>query len=583
MMNKKICLLLAVLLLFTGCSKQTDNDNNSNDIDYADTSEMDFEFSNRDLNSEYNSTPIEINDSKVVITKEGTYLLSGNYISVNINVSDNEKVQLVLKNATIENENGCAILIENGDKVFITLEGENKISDGNDYELVVDDSNVDGAIFSKSDLTINGSGSLIINGNLKHGVVSKDDLVIVDSTITVKSNGSGINGKDCVKIKNSTLNIESSSDGIQSDNEEENRGYIYIESGKFDINSGNDGIQAESILKILDGTFNIKTGIGSSGYLNSSEESYKGLKASSDILISNGSFNLDTQDDCIHSNNTLSIENGDFSLNSGDDGIHADSDLIIKDGNIIISKSYEGIEASVIKIQGGNIEVNASDDGLNAAGGNDTGSENVTTMNITKTSTTSNRPGGPDMGGRPNGGGDMPQGGNRPGMGGFENDYGEIYISGGYLYVNASGDGIDSNGILEISGGVTLVSGPTNNGNGALDYQMDASISNGTLIALGSSGMAQSIGSDSQGVLGFTMGNLSANTSLVIADENGNLVISMIGEKSYNCAIVSSPNIKSGKTYTVIVDANIKECDKHGYSTNSTYTNGTELGTLEAN
>ena len=585
-MKKFLSVGLVLCLLLCGCSKNDENENLDNstdeDISYANTSEMDFTFTNRDENSAYDSKPLEVNDSVVEITKEGTYLLSGTYTSVNVNVSDSEKVQIVLDNATIKNSAGPAICIEAGDKVFITLaEGsKNVVSDGSSYELVVDDSTVDGAIFSKSDLTINGSGSLEVNGNLKHGIVSKDDLVVVDSTLNITSNGVGLDGKDCVKVKNATLNINATSDGIRSDNsEDENRGYVYIESGTLNIEAGNDGIQAETVLKIVDGTFNIQTGIGSSGYLSTSDESYKGLKAVSDILISNGSFTIDSQDDCIHSNNTLSISKGTFELSSGDDGIHADTDLLIAGGNINITKSYEGIEASVIKITGGVIEVVASDDGLNAAGGTQESTTTAsTTSTIMKTSTTSNKYGGPG-GQQP--GGNM-GGGDRPGMGNFTNSYGEIYITGGYIYLNASGDGVDSNGIVEITGGITLVSGPTNNGNAAFDYENSASVNGGTLIALGSSGMAQSVGSDDQGVLGFTMGTQGAGTSLVIVDEDGNLVISITGEKQYQCAVISSPDIKSGDTYTVIVGATVKDADEHGYSTDSSYSGGTELGSLSA-
>ena len=574
-MKKWFTILLTILLVLSGCKKEENNEIDSDDVSYADTSGMEFSFTDRDLDSSIGSNAITLNESNVEITKEGTYVLSGNYTSVNIAVGDKEKVQLVLKNATIENENGPAILIESGDKVFITLyeNTTNTISDGKSYDVTVDDSQVDGAIFSKSDLTINGNGNLTVNGNYKHGIVSKDDLVVVDASLTVDSNDVGLDGKDCVKIKDAVLDIESVSDGIRSNNsEDEDRGYVYIESGEFDIQAGNDGIQAETVLKIVDGTFNITSGIGSEGYLTSSEESYKGLKATSDILIEDGTFNLDTQDDCIHSNNTLSISNGTFTLSSGDDGIHADNELLIKDGTISISKSYEGIEASIIRISGGNIDLVASDDGLNAAGGTLT----TTDANIVNTSY------GPGGNGQQGPGGNGSGGQERPGMGNFTNSYGEIYISGGYIYANASGDGIDSNGIVGISGGILLVSGPTNNGNGAFDYENSATITNGTIIALGSSGMAQSIQSDNQGVLGFTMGTQSAGTSLTITDEEGNLIVSIVGEKQYECAVISTPNLTKNQTYQVIVNANVNDADEHGYTENSSYSNGTVLGSLDA-
>ena len=222
--------------------------------------------------------------------------------------------------------------------------------------------------------------------------------------------------------------------------------------------------------------------------------------------------------DCIHSNNTVSITGGTFTLSSGDDGIHADTDLSISGGNISITKSYEGIESSRILISGGTISIVASDDGLNAAGGNDSSS----------------------MGGR-------------FGQGGFSSSTGEIIISGGYTVIDASGDGIDANGSLEITGGVTLVSGPTNDGNGALDYDGTATVTDGVLVALGSSGMAQSISSSgTQGVLACTFSTQSGGKSFLVSDSDGNAIVSFTPSKSYECAIVTAPKLESNSRLSVL-------------------------------
>lgn len=524
------------------------------DISSADLGEMDFEFTERDKEGTYDSADVVSgNDNGDVyqITAAGTYILSGDYTDkiITVEAGENDKIQIVLDNANIINSKGPAVYIKSADKVFITLkEGtSNTISDGSDYELIENESTIDGAIFSRADLTINGSGSLTVNGNLKHGIVSKDDLVITGGSITVSSENVGLNGKDCVKISSATVNITAGSDGIRSDNAEDAaKGYVYIESGTITIDAANDGIQAETAIRIDDCAMTVTAGSGSGSSLSSSSESYKGIKASSDIIINGGSFIVDSQDDCIHSNNTICIINGKFDLTSGDDGIHADTDLSISGGDILIRKSYEGIEASRIFITGGKIDLTASDDGLNAAGGADGSST-----------------------------------GGRPGMGGFSNGVGEIVISGGYTFIDASGDGIDSNSTIAVSGGVVLVSGPTNSGNASFDYDGSAAVTGGVLVALGSSGMAQSFSqAENQGAM---LVNFSGSTNQIFAlcDTNGNVIASFKPEKNYQSVVVTAPEIQQGNTYKIVIGAEVEGVDENGFARNTSYSGGTELGEIQ--
>lgn len=524
----------------------------SAELDITDTSEMDFTFTDRELAGTYTQTVDISTRAGQTITKAGTYILSGNITDtmITVAVGENDKVQLVLNGATIENSKGPAIYVKSGDKVFITLkEGTvNTVSDGSYYEITDGDTALDAAIFSRADLAINGSGTLNVTGNYKHGITSKDDLVITAQELNINAKNVGLDGKDCVKICAGTVTINAGSDGIRSDNgEDANRGYVYIQKGTLNVTAGNDGIQAETVLKIDTADMTVTAGGGSKQSLGSSSESFKGLKAGSDILIAGGSYTIDSKDDCIHSNNTVSITDGTFVLSSGDDGIHGDTDLGIAGGNIKVTKSYEGLEATNIKISGGAISVVASDDGINAAGGMD----------------------GSSISGR-------------PGMGGFSNSTGTVVISGGYLVVDASGDGLDSNGTLEITGGITLVSGPTNSGNGTLDYDHSANITGGTLMAIGSSGMAQSIGSSGErGVLACTLTTQSGGTSFIVLDSEGNVVLSFTPAKSYNCAVVTSPDMIAGNTYSVVVGGTAEGADENGFAANTTYTGGTLLGSLE--
>lgn len=553
--------LLLIACLLTACSTgggQNPGETGSGDTvntvqpDTADTSGMDFTFTDRDKTGDYDATNVRSVSGDYRITAAGTYVLSGTIKDTIVTVAagDNDKVQIVLDNAVITNANGPAIYIQSADKVFITCkEGTtNTVSDGASYTLTDGSTTIDAAIFSRADLTINGTGTLNVTGNDKHAIVSKDDLIVTAVTMQISAQKVGLNGKDCVKISDANLEITAGSDGIRSDNAEDaDRGYVYIEDGTLTIMAGNDGIQAETALKADGASITIRAGGGSESALTSSSESYKGLKAGSDILISGGSYIIDTRDDCIHSNNTISITDGTFVLSSGDDGIHADADLSVSGGTIDITKSYEGLEGTRVLISGGKISLVSSDDGLNAAGGGDSSG----------------------MGGR-------------PGQGIFTGSTGEIIISGGYVMVNASGDGIDSNGSLSITGGVVLVSGPTNTGDGALDYDLSGTISGGVLLALGSMGMAQGITSDTQGVVSTSFAKQAGGTSFAICDEEGKVIASFTPAKAYEWVAVSSPGLVNGTTYSIVAGADVTGADENGYVENAGYTGGTLLCSVEA-
>ena len=262
--------------------------------------------------------------------------------------------------------------------------------------------------------------------------------------------------------------------------------------------------------------------------------SMKGLKAASGMLISGGSITINSADDAIHSDVSVIINGGTFTLASGDDAIHAEDTLTVTAGKIDISESYEGLEALHIDVQGGDIKLVASDDGLNAAGGTD------------QSGTTGGRDGmfgGGGKGGRPGGG-----------FGGMSgNSNGSIKVSGGTLYINASGDGIDANGTVEITGGHTTVVGPTRGDTATLDYDVSATISGGTFIGTGASGMAQTFSNSKQGVVAVSVGNQAAGTQIILKDKNGNTVLEHAPELNFAVVILSSPDMVKGETYTITV------------------------------
>ncbi len=435
--------------------------------------------------------------SSQTITSGGVYNISGDISgSITINAAGKD-VKLVLNNANITTTDGPAIYVIEADNVYIELNGKNTINSTTTDEL-------NGAIYSMSDLCIVGSGSLDITSNLD-GIVSKDDLEIDEGTITITSGDDGIVGKDSVYILNGNITIKSTGDGIKTTNTEE-RGVITILDGNIDITSDKDGIQSEETITIQGGNIKIYTGEGLDGK-KSIDYSMKGIKSESDITITGGTIEVIATDDAIHSNSNIIIQGGTISVQSTDDGIHADGDVTISDGSVDVVKSSEGIEGFNITIAGGDIKVKAIDDGLNASDGVDPNGQGNQSY-ISKSTLT---------------------------------------ISGGTLYVNSSGDGLDSNGNIFISGGTTYVDGPTTNDNSAIDYGDGSSykfeITGGTLVAVGAKGMSVKPTS------GTTVTTVLINTENAYKGKITFGNVTYEPSKAYNSVLICSNELSVGNTY----------------------------------
>ncbi|MBP3701820.1 MAG: carbohydrate-binding domain-containing protein [Lachnospiraceae bacterium] len=258
-----------------------------------------------------------------------------------------------------------------------------------------------------------------------------------------------------------------------------------------------------------------------------SSTSIKGLKAAGDLIINGGSFVMDCADDAVHSNASVSVNGGTLEIATGDDGFHADDTLTVTDGIINITESYEGFEGLHILVSGGDSKMVTTNDGLNAAGGTDASG----------------------FGGNR---GDMFGRGGMGGMGSGSSD-GTIVITGGTVYVKASGDGIDANGTLEIRGGDVIVCGPTTGDTATLDYDLTGVITGGTFIGTGGSMMAQTFSDSQQGVFAVSVGNMSAGTEIVLTDAAGNVLISYTPELDFAVVILSSPDLVKGESYTITV------------------------------
>lgn len=277
--------------------------------------------------------------------------------------------------------------------------------------------------------------------------------------------------------------------------------------------------------------------------------STKGIKAGLALTIEGGTFQIDALDDALHSNGSLTIEGGAFTLASGDDAIHADEMILINSGTIDILQCYEGIESAVIIINAGQIHIVASDDAINAASAN--------------------------------AGGGMPMGG-RPGQGGAGGDSGNrLEIHGGYIVVDAVGDGVDANGSILMTGGTLLVNGPTVNMQGALDYDRGFTMTGGFLVAVGSAGMAQApdASSTQHAVMINLPSVLAAGTPVHIQGDDGG-VLTFVPSKQYQSVVLSSPELERGVTYMVYTGGNATGTVTDGVYTDGTYTPGTQAASF---
>lgn len=483
------------------------------------------------------SDSVQISGSTVVISEEHTYIITGSLTDgqIIVDATNADKIQLVLSGVNINCNTSAALYIKQADKVFITLatDTENTLSTIGEF-VAIDENAIDGVIFSKDDLTLNGMGTLAIHSAYGHGIVAKDDLVITSGNYEITAASQALSGKESIRIADGSFSLTAGKDGLHAENADDaSLGFLYIAGGSFLINSAGDGMQASAALQIDGGNFQIAAG---GGYENGEEkqsennpfwgnstsaeensgDSAKGIKASGNMMINGGSFEINSADDALHSNANLSISAGTFTISTGDDGMHADENTAISGGTITIAASYEGIEGQSIDISGGEISINSSDDGLNAAGGADASGFG---------------------------------GGGQDRFAADGNSY--IHISGGSINLNADGDGVDSNGKITVSGGETYVTGPTSNANATLDFDGTAEITGGTFVAVGAAGMAQNFGDSS--TQGAILVNISgeAGTALTLADSAGNVWVSYTPDKSYTCAVISSPEILQGETYTI--------------------------------
>lgn len=401
-------------------------------------------------------TGYEIDGTDVSITAAGTYVFSGDCDNGSITVKKGVTgVTIVLNGLTLTNDDSAAITLnKTAEASLIAAAGTtNTVADTEGSS----DENAAVKVKSGAALAIGGTGTLTVDGNAKNGIKGAADAVITvaEGKLNINAVDDGLSCDDELNITGGTLNITAGGDAVKAspdtgDNENPDTtslGNVTISGGTLTLNAAEDGIQADGDLTISGGTFHVKTNGGHTTALTDDSASCKGFKAGKTLTVTGGTLTVDSADDALHANTDVTISGGTLTLATGDDGVHADNDLVIgtkgasstSTPRINITASYEGLEGTTVTVYSGDIDVTASDDGVNAA-------------NSTL---------------------------------GEHSDKYAINIAGGDLYIDAGSDGLDSNNDINITGGKVEVYGADAVMDAAIDYDGTFTLSGGTLFGAG--------------------------------------------------------------------------------------------------
>ncbi len=522
MKHKSVFLILTALMLLLGSLPMAAA---------ADEIDVTTLYKAKDVEETWDAADVQTLDlgsaedgGEIRITQKGDYVLSGTLNGrIVIEVPENDKVRLILNGVTITSPEGPAIYEKQADKLIITLAPgtTNTLTDG--PVLIDADDTIGAALYAEDDLSINGSGTLIVNGTQKHGVQSKADLVIANGTLAVQAVLDGIRGRNSVLVLNGDLSVTAGGDGLTSTRTDaDGKGWIVLAGGRLTVRTG-DGAGAVRTQAAGKGNWGGRGGRGWDDWgtvtaAGDDGASQKAVKAATDLTVLGGTYTFDCADDGLHGAN-VTVSGGTFSIQSGDDAMHADKDLTVNAGEIDILQAYEGLEGENVTVSGGRISIMASDDGVNASGGSD----------------------GSGFGGFGRGGGMTASG-----------TAGTLTISGGILSVTAGGDGLDSNGSILITGGVTGVWAATTTGEGAIDMNGTGTMTGGTLIVASTGGvMRDTAGLSGQSVMAFfASGN--AGETITLMDQNGTVLGTFTPGAAFDTLMISSDRLTEGSPVTVL-------------------------------
>lgn len=417
----------------------------------------------------------------------------------------------------------------------LSQSGENALSlefDSEDLDSSYNESECTKINLSGSGATVSGSGVTVENGNI---TITSAGSYIISGTLTDGSIKVNCSEKGTVRLILNGASISSSSTAPVVV-EEAKKVLVTLADGTTNTitdktrQSVDDEDFSSAVYSKADLVFN------GSGTLNVNAGYRNGIKSTDDLKVVSGTFNITSNEDGIIGKDFLGIKDGKFTIKSGSDGMKSTYDTDTSKGNIVITggefditASNDGIHCNEdILISGGNLTISSGDDGINAADGSSSS--------------------GMGMGGF--------GGGQNGGFGGGQASSSDssvlLTINGGNIFVNAGGDGLDSNGNIVMNGGNVTVLGPTSDGDTALDFDGAFTINGGVLMAFGSSGMLETPTSAQNGCcIVTTLGTVSANSAFSLMDSSGNVIMSYTPTKNYASAIVYSSDIKNGSTYTV--------------------------------
>lgn len=513
------------------------------------------------------SSKVEISENIITINSLGTYVVTGS-------LSDGQLLIKATKTSSIEDVivvlNGASIACDSGAPIFSSGSAKPKLFKADGSVNYVHDARSsstssaytgddNAAIFSDKKLKVFGSGKLSVEADFNNGVGSDDGVELKNGELSIVSYNHCIKSHEKIELggvvgedEGGSFSLKSLTGScLRSDSEtnidEDTSTYFLtsITQGTYVMVSEFDAIEIDGLLNISGGHIDITTGgldktahgSSSSYTLTTDMDSRKGIKCDHDISISGTAtdISLDCFDDGVHSNGSISISGGTFSVavataskkststggpgggssTKGSDAIHADGNVVVSGGTINVVKSYEAIEGTTITFSGGTTYCIASDDGVNAANGDEESGSQY-----------------------------------------------QINIAGGYLYIDSGGDGLDSNGSIAMSGGVVVVAGPSSNGDAPVDTgdQYKMSISGGLLVAYGSSGMATGPTTGSQySILAKHSSVVSSSSYYLLTNSSGVILYAIKpyakssisgGSSSYSYSFVfSAPNLSSGTYY----------------------------------
>ena len=621
-----------------------------------------------------NTKAVSVKDNCITISAGGTYRLSGKLTKGQVLVTGSEKVKLYLDGVEITSPSGPALVCTNEKRTILSLAkgSQNILTDSADNaDTEINGCNVSAcALFAQDKLTINGSGSLTVTGSSVDGIVCKDDLKLVNGTITVEAAQDGVKGKDCVAMFGADLNVTAGNDGIKStESNDDTKGFLQLEQGSATVQAGGDCLQAETLVWIADGTYHL-TSSGTAVNTETGEvNSSKGIHCGGDVEIAGGKLTIDAAEDGVNCTGSLELQAGEVDVTSAEDGIQADGDLTVSGGAVTITTTGTVAASAQDDFQpnnfgGGNFGGNgnippdnadnrqnaaasdasaipaaamqstadsSTDAGASAAAAMTTAAEDATSKGIkcggnltmsggsctidstdhavhaagtavfsgTTLEITSDNKGISSHGDLEISGGDITihsctegveskaemtiSGGNvrildasDDGLntGGSDSGSYAMTISGGYIYVNAFGDGVDSNSTWEMSGGTLLVCGPTSGGDGSLDADGNMTYTGGTLLALSSKGMMEY---PESGCLIATNCNAAAGEQISIVDKNGTVLATLQSPKAVSDVIYGIGDSDSAD-YTIVTGGTYDgTLNEDGYGEGGSVSGGTEV------